>query len=86
LKKLCTFDFSTIFCGLKGRVENGSQALEAKIKSMEELKVRVMDLHRAGCSRREIRKRVLGREGAMYYLTAAHFSKQHMVDSILNQE
>lgn len=86
LKKLCTFDFSTIFCGLKGRVENGREALEAKIEFMEELKVRVMDLHRAGCSRREIRKRVLGREGAMYYLTATHFSKQHMVDSILNQE
>jgi glyoxylase-like metal-dependent hydrolase (beta-lactamase superfamily II) len=85
LKQLFLLDFSTIFCGLKGRVENGRQALGAKIGFMEELQARVMDLRRKGCPPREIRMRILGREGAMHCLSAAHFSKQHVIDSILAQ-
>ncbi len=86
LKRLTAFDFSSIFCGLKGRIEYGREALGAKIGFMEELQARVMDLHRKGYPPREIRLRILGREGAMHYLSAAHFSKQHVVDSILSQE
>lgn len=86
LKRLFPLDFSTIFCALKGRVENGREALGAKIGFMEDLQARVMDLHRKGYPPREIRTRILGLEGAMHYLSAAHFSKQHVIDSILAQE
>ncbi len=83
LKNLARLDISTIFCSLKGIVNDGSAAIAAKIACMEDLKRQVRELADTGLSPREIRIRILGYEDAMHYLTAAHFSKQHVIDSIL---
>lgn len=83
LKMLAAFDFDTIFCSLKGMIKNGREALNAKIGFMEELRGTVLALRRKGHSPREIRLELLGHEGAMYCLSTAHFSKQHVIESIL---
>lgn len=83
LKRLVRRDISTVFCGLKGIVENGHAALSSKAAFMEDLVQQVSDLRKKGLSSREIRRRMLGYEDAMFYLSTAHFSKQHVVESIL---
>jgi len=85
LKKLAELDFSILFCCLKGAVEDGKTALLDKIGYMENLMGTVMDLHARGLSPRTIRKKLLGKEDAMFYMTGGHFSKQHVIDSILAQ-
>ena len=84
LKKLADLDFSTLFCCLKGIVQDGKAALLSKIGSMEKLMEKVMDLHAQGLSPTTIRKKLLGREDAMFYMTGGHFAKQHVIDSILS--
>jgi hypothetical protein len=43
-----------------------------------------MALYREGVSPTHIRRRLLGREGLMYWLSNGHFSKQNLVNSILD--
>ena len=84
LKHLATLDVKTVFCCLKGIVYKGKAALESKINSMEDIKATVIDLYGKGNSPAKIKKMVLGREDAMFYLSNGHFSKQHVIDSILS--
>jgi glyoxylase-like metal-dependent hydrolase (beta-lactamase superfamily II) len=85
LKRLAALDIRTIFCGLKGVVEDGGKALKEKIRGMEELRDRARELQRKGLSPREVRRRLLGLEDRMYYITSGHFSKQNVIDSILGK-
>ena len=86
LKKIASLDIDTLFCCLKGAVTNGKEALLDKIRYMEKLKAKVMELYHQGISPKKIRQRLLGKEDAMFYLSNAHFSKQHVVDSILSEK
>jgi ribonuclease/clavin/mitogillin len=86
LKKLAGLDFSTLFCCLKGAVQDGKAELLGKIGYMEELLGNVMNLHTRGLSPKEIRRKLLGKEDAMFYMTGGHFAKQHVIDSILAQK
>jgi len=86
LKRLAALDIRTIFCGLKGVVENGGKALKEKIRGMEELRDRALELRQKGLSPREIRRRLLGFEDKMYTITGGHFSKQNVIDSILGKD
>jgi hypothetical protein len=86
LKRLAALDVRTIFCGLKGVVEDGGKALKEKIRGMEELRDRALELHQKGLSPREIRRRLLGLEDKMYTITGGHFSKQNVIDSILGKD
>lgn len=83
LKRLASLDIKTIFCGLKGVVENGKAALNSKIQHMEELKNRTLDLKQNGVPPNKIRRLLLGYEDGMFYLSNGHFSKQNLVNSIL---
>jgi hypothetical protein len=76
-------DVRTIYCGLKGVVEDGAKALKEKIRGMEELRDKALELRQKGLSPREIRRRLLGLEDKMYCITSGHFSKQNVIDSIL---
>jgi endoribonuclease LACTB2 len=86
LKRLATLDVRTMFCGLKGVVENGGAALKCKIQYMEELKDKVLNLHQKGLPPDKIRRRLMGYEDKMFYLTNGHFSKQNVVNSIIGVE
>lgn len=84
LKSLSKLDVTTVFCSLKGVVEDGKAALEAKIRFMEKLAAQVSELSQKGYPPRKIRRKLLGCEDAMYYLSTAHFSKDHVIKSILS--
>ena len=83
LKNLASLDIKTIFCGLKGVVENGGGSLKSKIQHMEELKDKTLELQQKGLPPHKIRRRLLGYEDGMFYLSNGHFSKQNVVNSIL---
>ncbi len=84
LRMLAELDFGTIFCSLIGAVENGREALRDKVRFMEDLAAMVADLHDKGLPPREIRKRLLGGEGAMAPVTGGHYSKLNTILSIIH--
>ena len=84
LHRLVSLDFDTLFCSLLGVVQDGKAALHRKIEVMEELAANALKLRRQGLSPRAIRKRLLGREGMMRWVTGGHYAKQNTIDSILN--
>jgi glyoxylase-like metal-dependent hydrolase (beta-lactamase superfamily II) len=84
LKDLSRLKIETIFCCLKGAVENGKEALQRKIKKMEQLRDRVLKLQEKRLSTQDIRQAVLGKEGAWNLITGGHYSKQNTIDSILS--
>ena len=59
--------------------------MKEKIRGMEELRDRALELHQKGLSQREIRRRLPGLEDKMYTITGGHFSKQNVIDSILGK-
>jgi len=67
-------------------VEEGGTALREKFRGMEELRDRALELHRKGLTPREVRRRLLGLEERLYYMTGGHFSKQNVIDSPLGKD
>lgn len=86
LKLLAGLDVRTIFCGFKGAIENGAEAIRAKIQYMEELRDKVLDMHGKGVPPRKIKQRLLGAETGMCLITLGHYSKQNTVDDIIRKE
>ncbi len=86
LKMLASLEISTIFCGFKGAVENGTEAIKAKIQFMEELKDKTLELYGKGMPPREIKHELLGAETAMCFITLGHYSKQNTIDDIIRKE
>lgn len=84
LKKLSALDINIMFCNLKGAVSNGKEALLKKIARMEQLRDDVLALQEKGLPPDKIRKKVLGNEGAMGFVTRGHYSKKNTIDSILS--
>lgn len=84
LENLSRLEIDTIFCCLKGVVNNGGQALAAKIKYMKDQRDKILNLHQAGMSARQIRNKLLGREDLMFLTTGGHFSKQFLINNILD--
>lgn len=83
LKILHKLECKTLFCCLKGAVTEGRNAIKRKIDFMEKLQEQAMELHRKGASPEQVRKKLLGPEGYIYYATRGKFSKQHVIDSAL---
>ena len=84
IKNLSKLEIDTIFCNLKGVVENGKEALLRKIKKMEQLRDHVLKLQEKGLPPKRIRQEVLGKEDAWNLITGGHYSKQNTIDSILS--
>jgi len=84
LKNLSRLEINTLFCCLKGVVENGKKALLKKIEKMEQLRDNVLQLRDGNLSPGLIRRKVLGKEDARNLITGGHYSKQNTIDSILS--
>jgi len=84
LKKLSQLEIMTVFCNLKGMVQNGRNALLKKISKMEQLRDGVLNLREKGLPPKKIREKTLGKEDAWNLITQGHYSKQNTIDSILS--
>jgi glyoxylase-like metal-dependent hydrolase (beta-lactamase superfamily II) len=86
LRKLASYDVETIFCGFKGIIKNGKQALEEKIHNMEKLEKSTKELAAEGKSIKEITTKLLGKENSFYYITSHDFTKTHVIEKILKNQ
>ncbi len=83
LKELAKLEIDTIFCSLKGAVNDGHNALARKIARMEDIRDRVLDLHAKGMPRVRIKKEIFGNEDSWNLITCGHYSKQNTIDGII---
>lgn len=83
LRKLAELPVQMIFCGSGSVRTEGARHLQDKVDYLEELGERIQELHRRGLSARQIRRRLLGRELPITYLTLGHFSGLRLVRSYL---
>jgi glyoxylase-like metal-dependent hydrolase (beta-lactamase superfamily II) len=83
LRVLAQLPVRTIFPGSGSVRENGALALREKIAYLEELGEKICSLRDQGLSPQRIRRRVLGSEPPITYLTLGHFSGLRLVRSYL---
>lgn len=83
LKKLVALDPKSLFPGSGTVRENAREQLTSKVAYLEKMGVRVHELHCKGWSRREIRRKLFGREMFIAYFTLGHFSGRHLVRSYI---
>jgi len=85
LRRLCALDFDALFCAHRPVPSGGKQALQNKLRYLEQLGERVRSLGAQGLGSRRIAYRVLGREEpGMWGLTLGDASKHNLVRSILH--
>lgn len=84
LQKLIALKPNLLFCGLKGRLDNGTERLKRKYDCWWDLCTRVTDLYEAGKSHREIFSKVFGREILFYYFSQSNWGRRYMLRSIIN--
>lgn len=77
--------FGSLYCAHRGPVVDGLAALGRKYDYMEEFRMEVAALHQQGLTEREITRRLLGREGAVAYLSGGDFSRLNLVKSYLRE-
>lgn len=86
LRTLLALEPRWLFPGSGRPRENPSAEIAQKVCYLEGLGERVRGLHQQGLSFGAIRRRVLGRELPIAYLTLGHFSAQNLVRSYLRPE
>jgi hypothetical protein len=72
-----------IFSGSGTVRTEGKQHLVEKIEYLEDLGEQIHRLYKEGLSARRIRRRLLGRDPTITFLTLGHFSGQILVQSYL---
>ena len=83
LERVLGLDFEVLFCAHRGRVPDGHRVMARKRDFLLDLITKVDELHRAGHGEKEITRRLLGREGAMTWVSRGLFSKRRLVHRIL---
>jgi endoribonuclease LACTB2 len=83
LKKMIALEPAVLFCGLKGRLENGVERLQRKYEIWWKICCRVKELYEADASREKIMKDVFGGEIYFYYFSQSNWGRRYMIDSII---
>ena len=85
LKKVLAQSFDTVFCAHRGRLENGRESLKTKLKYLVTLREQVQHYKRVGDSLKEIRKRLMGEEEFLHWISLGEFSKQNYIRAFATQ-
>jgi glyoxylase-like metal-dependent hydrolase (beta-lactamase superfamily II) len=83
LSRMAELPVQTIFAGSGSVRSAGVQPLLDKVAYLQELGAKVRALHEEGLSARQIRRRLLGPDLPITYVTLGHFSAMHLVRSYL---
>ncbi|MGM7681087.1 MBL fold metallo-hydrolase [Cytobacillus sp. Hm23] len=86
IRKILTYDFSTMFCSHAGVIENGRSKMAAKLAYLEEVQDKVLSLHEKGMSPKKIQKQLFPKRTPLNYFSLFENSSSHIVQSILNEE
>jgi glyoxylase-like metal-dependent hydrolase (beta-lactamase superfamily II) len=85
LKEILTYDFEKVFCSHRGLVKDGRKAIRNKLNYLEELRDKILELHKKGKSADEITGAVMGKESLISIITFNHFSKKNFVKAFLRE-
>lgn len=85
LREVIQLPVSKYFCGSGKILDNPTEMLQTKLQFCEETKEQVLDLYQKGWKIKKIRDHILGKEGAITYVSQGEFSKINLVKNILNQ-
>jgi glyoxylase-like metal-dependent hydrolase (beta-lactamase superfamily II) len=83
LSRMAELPLQTIFAGSGSVRSAGVQPLLDKIAYLQELGEQIRALHEQGVSPRHIRRRLLGPDLPITYVTLGHFSAMHLIRSYL---
>ena len=83
LRRVIELPFEHLFCAHRGYVPRGRQALQAKLDYLTELREQVCNLYQQGDSVTQIRRKLLGREDHVSYLSGFHFCKSKLIRACL---
>lgn len=83
LKKVIRLQPRTLFCGLKGKVENAVERLSDKYSYWWDLGCQARTLYESGASPHQIRRKLLGGEVTLYYLSQRNWGRRHLVESLI---
>lgn len=83
LQRMAELPVQTILSGSGSTRSAGVQPLLDKIAYLQELGEKVRALHEQGLSARQIRRRLLGPNMPITYITLGHFSAMHLIRSYL---
>lgn len=86
IKKLCNYEFHTLFCGHEGMIPNGKEKLKQKLVYLQKIRDEVVRLHRLGYSERAIRSRLFPDKVKLEKLTFGSFSRMKLIQSCLQSE
>lgn len=79
LKKILSYDFDRIFCSHRGKVVDGRRAIQNKLNYLQELREKILVLHKDGKSVDEITGILMGKEKIISLITFYDFSKKNLV-------
>lgn len=82
LRRVLALEPKLLVCAHAGVLEDACGALRGKIEWWERLAERVRELHREGESLRRITRRLLGREGFLFWFSLGDFSKKNLVRAL----
>lgn len=87
LEHVLSYDFEVVFCGHRGIVEDGRQALKDKLKYLEALCGVVQRRYfRDKMNLNDITEEILGREGFLRWFSGGDFSKHNLIAACMERE
>jgi glyoxylase-like metal-dependent hydrolase (beta-lactamase superfamily II) len=84
LKRLAGLQPQLLFTGSGSIRDRPTEELKAKVAYLEDMGGRALHLQNKGCSRRRIRREILGSELPIAYFTLGHFSGKNLIRSYLD--
>ncbi|WP_051556727.1 MBL fold metallo-hydrolase [Alkalihalobacterium bogoriense] len=85
IKTVLKHDFSTVFCGHAGIVENGKESFIAKKEYLERLTASTLSLQAKGYSAEMIAKLLLPQQKLVSWFSKGEMSPLHLITSIINE-
>jgi len=83
IRSVLELDFEVLFCPHRGILEEGKQALTAKLENILTLCRKAQDLKASGTETPQIVVELLGPEDMMARMTGNNFSKRNMIEEAL---
>lgn len=83
LETALALDFETLFCSHRAVVNDGKAVLKKKLDFIKSQREEVGHWHQQGYSAKQIRRKMLGREGMASYLSLMHMSKANVINACL---
>lgn len=86
LQQLIALKPKTLFCGLKGKLDNATDRLERKYSNWFNLCLRVLEMYNSGASNTRILHDAFGGETPFYYLSQSNWGRRFMLESIIENK